>query len=552
MNIEGLTTRTLEQLHCLGRKKSYYCCLEEINNEELFDGLLGYGLVASKIPPFLTGKEFLDLCKNSSITSTFSGSPRKYIHYESMRNLNVPRVLAIPVPVAYYHQCKILSENWDDLLKYFKEKTKNQTHKIGRIHIRKIEGTLEIFTNCYDDEEVMEDDDIPAVTEDHLFEMNHKNPCKDDYPEPNLLIGKQYMVKADISNCFPSIYSHSIPWALVGKNEAKLKSGTSYDGEWFNQIDEKTRKLKENETHGILIGPHSSSLISEIVLVAVDSELCDKYEYVRNVDDYTCYVEKYEDAEQFLVDLSLELKQFGLMLNYKKTEILKLPKAATESWVRKLNSFVFSQHEDGKLRLGEARAYLDIALDLMYNNKENSAILNYAIKVLGKKELTKNANEYVINTIHHLVLLYPYLVTLLDSKVFDVFEVESTHIEKIAKNLFKVGLDKKLYEAMSYSLYFAIKYDFKLQDDLFEIIDDNRDTVLMLLAYLHDKKFLNSSTNFNRTTIGKKYKKLAEELQGDIDEYWVFVYEVLTVGKLQDEWKVMKKNSVSFIKDEFK
>ena len=46
--------------------------------------------------------------------------------------------------------------------------------------------------------------------------MNYSNWKTDGTPEPDLLIGKKYIVKADISTCFPSIYTHSIPWALVG------------------------------------------------------------------------------------------------------------------------------------------------------------------------------------------------------------------------------------------------------------------------------------------------------------------------------------------------
>ena len=73
----------------------------------------------------------------------------------------------------------------------------------------------------------------------------------------------------------------------------------------------------------------------------------------------------------------------------------------------------------------------------------------------------------------------------------------------------------------------------------------------MLLAYLHDKKYLNSSKDFNRTSIGKKYRSLACTLHPDIDEYWIFIYEVLSPAHLEKEWSVMKKANVSFIKDEF-
>ena len=160
--------------------------------------------------------------------------------------------------------------------------------------------------------------------------------------------------------------------------------------------------------------------------------------------------------------------------------------------------------------------------------------------------MTKNAEEYFIHTIHHLILIYPYLIPLLDDKIFSVFKISHCEIEKIAKNIFTMAKEKKLYEAMSYALFFGLKYNFKVEDNLFDIVNENRDTVLMLLAYLHDTKFIRHSS------IRKNYRKLAKELIHDIDEYWIFVYEVLTVGLLQNEWKVMKKEMISFIKDEFR
>lgn len=522
-------------------KKSYYELLNEITSDELFNGLLGYGLFADKIPPFLTAENFLDFCKTPPMGFIFNNSEKNYIYYESMRNINVPRVLAIPNPIAYHNQCKVLSDNWDKLLEYFREQTKNHEHKLSRIHIRKIDDSFKIFHTCYPELEDIDLSDYPELEQKHLFEMNHKNFCTDDYPEPDLLIGKRYQVKADISNCFPSIYTHSLPWALVTKSYSKTHRGPT---EWFNQIDFYTRNLKDGETHGILIGSHASNLVSEIVLVSVDKCMYDKgYRYIRNIDDYTCFVETNERAEEFLVDLSIELKKFGLMLNHKKTEILCLPLASTENWVRKLNSFVFSNDE--KLKLAEVRAYLDISLDLMFHNKENSAILNYAIKVLSKKEMTSNAKDYFIKTVHHLVLLYPYLVSLLDDKIFIEFSIENTIIEKIAKDLFELGNSKKLYEAMSYALFFSLKYDFLLTADLFEKVEKSNDAVLLLLAYLHDEKYISHSK------VTKKYKALARLLKDDIDEYWIFVYEVLTFGNLKDEWRKMKQSGLTFIKDEF-
>ncbi|MBG8732000.1 RNA-directed DNA polymerase [Neisseria meningitidis] len=90
--------------------------------------------------------------------------------------------------------------------------------------------------------------------------MSFKNHEEDDSPIPKILIGKRFVVNADISNCFGSIYTHALSWALVGKDIAKKER----NGYWHNDIDKYTMNINNGETHGILIGCHASNLLSEI------------------------------------------------------------------------------------------------------------------------------------------------------------------------------------------------------------------------------------------------------------------------------------------------
>ncbi|EOD7281747.1 hypothetical protein ACLK82_001399 [Campylobacter coli] len=102
--------------------KTYYECLKELSKEELYEGLLGYGMFADRIPNFLTSEYFFEFCKSNK--PSFEQKEYRYIKYESMRNINVPRVLSIPNPFAYYKQCKILKEYWKKLQRYFYKKNK--------------------------------------------------------------------------------------------------------------------------------------------------------------------------------------------------------------------------------------------------------------------------------------------------------------------------------------------------------------------------------------------------------------------------------------------
>jgi Reverse transcriptase (RNA-dependent DNA polymerase) len=504
--------------------KKYIDYIIEISDTDLYDGLVGYGLFSEKIPNFLASVDFLAFTKTLSFP--VNQKPKDFIRYSSMRNINIPRPMAIPEPFAYSNQAKSLSENWAELQNHFRDKTINDTFKISRIHLRKLENRSKIF------------------------EMNYKNFSKDSDPKQDIVIKSKYIALADISNFFPSIYSHSISWALVGKAFAKSKLKPSDQNEWFNQIDFNTRNLKFGETNGVLIGPHSSNLVSEIILVSVDHELTRQgFQFIRNIDDYTCYVDAYENADRFFLCLSEELKKYELALNSKKSKIIPLPQASVKNWVTKLNHFNFTNtykvNNREAIRVNELKGFIDFAIELMLDEDSDASIMNYAIQIISSKHLDANAINYYIKQIHHLVLLYPYLVNLLEKKVFDPHQIDKVIIKNIAQDIYAYGLKKKIYEACSYAMYWAIKYDFNIeistnkQDSISSL-----DCIFLMISYLYDKKH-------NRKSYLKEYKELSKNLKkNDFDRYWLYIYETLPWSELADNYKTMKKK-LTFIKPEF-
>lgn len=94
---------------------------------------------------------------------------------------------------------------------------------------------------------------------------------------------------------------------------------------------------------------------------------------------------------------------------------MNLPTAIVEQWVRQINS-VCAIPQSRKMNYKDVQAYMDVAIELMQSNKNNAAILKYAIKVLSGKTLTDNAKKYCAKIILHLAFIYPYLVPLLEKK----------------------------------------------------------------------------------------------------------------------------------------
>lgn len=495
--------------------KHYYDFIKEISSDEIYKGLLAYGLFTEKLPPIFTAKGFLDYCESKK--PTFPKKPAGYIYHESMRNINTPRPLGIPNPVVYQMLCKYISRIWPHIQEYFEKETLGQKHKVSRTHIRKIKDS------------------------DSLFSMNYKNWKADGTPEPTLLFGARYLVHADISNFFPSIYTHALSWALVGRNTAKQNKKSK--SAWYNNLDFYTRNVKHGETHGLLIGPHVSNLLSEIIMVKIDKNLYNQgWHYIRNIDDYTCYVSSYEKGQLFLTALSEQLRAYDLTLNHKKTSIEELPAASVEHWVRKINTFT-TIYDRKELDFKVVRAFLDMTIELMQENHANASILNYAMKILAKKKLTENARIYYIKTIFHLSVIYPYLVSLLEDCVFKPFGVNKTEISMFSNLLYSEGIKLKNYEGICYALYYAIKYGFQIDEVDVDTAKNSNNCLFLLFSYLYYKQ------NQVHSKV-KIYKEHAKSLRDtEMDTYWLFIYEALPKSELKDYWKEMKKNKVTFLKD---
>lgn len=501
--------------------KTYYDFIKEISPDNLYDGLLGYGFFSEKLPPLFTSEDFLNYCKEQKQPPS-SKNGTQYIRFDNIRNINIPRSFGIPNPLTYQALCFCLKNHWNEIQNYFREKTSYQEHKISQVHIRKM------------------------FSSKSLFRMNYKNWKTSDTANIDFLIGSKYLVTADISTCFPSIYTHSIPWALAGKTVAKQQKNHN---SWYDEIDTATRNINSKETKGLLIGPHTSNILSEIILVAIDKELYDKnYKYIRHIDDFTCYVSSYEEGQQFIIDLKNELDKFNLLLNFKKVDIKPLPISFKENWLRKLKAYtLIILPEKQVINFNQVSSFLDFSIELMKQYDNNSAILNYAIKILSSRKLSSNAIYYYTQYIFHLTLIYPYIIPLLDEYIFTPFKLDNNRIANISREIYSSNLKNNNFEGVYYAIFFALKYNFNFNINIYDDSIASNSCLFKITSFLYAKKY-NDESNI------KKLRNHAKNLYSDnetFEQNWLFVYEALSLNDLKDIWKSMKKNNISFIKKEF-
>ncbi|WP_372379447.1 RNA-directed DNA polymerase [Vibrio natriegens] len=137
----------------------------------------------------------------------------------------------------------------------------------------------------------------------------------------------KYLFTTDIANFYPSIYTHSIPWAIHTREVAKANRGNNAN--LGNRIDYALRQMREGQTNGIPQGSVLMDFIAEIVLgyadellaQKLDDELIDDYHIIRYRDDYRVFTNSKEDAEEIARHLTVILQGLGLQLNASKTSL---------------------------------------------------------------------------------------------------------------------------------------------------------------------------------------------------------------------------------------
>ena len=196
-------------------------------------------------------------------------------------------------------------------------------------------------------------------------------------------LGRRRIFKTDIENFYPSIYTHSIPWVLVGKEVAK--KNRYIDSEYYNQLDSLIQRCQYGETHGIPVGPFTSRLISEIYMCKVDEKL-EKFNYVRYVDDFELAYNSEDEQIEFYNTLYKELKKLNLKIKKDKNIIDIFPFCLDEN----IDEF-FTYIKSAKLNY-----------DKLIVSKEKRILYNFIDYAISKeKEGKKGALKLLFKALSH-------------------------------------------------------------------------------------------------------------------------------------------------------
>lgn len=306
------------------------------------------------------------------------------------------------------------------------------------------------------------------------------------------------MFKFDISNCFDSIYTHSISWALLNKEIIKDNIYKSYQT-FGGKFDTLMQKLNYNETNGIVIGPEFSRIFAEIILQKIDANVFNRlkeqkreilykkdYELFRYVDDYFIFYNDERIKEEIFKEYCLQLKEYKLCISDLKIESFIRPIITRLTRAKQQISDLFNDN-----RIFKKMEKNELEGDESEKNEEN-----YSLYISSNKLITRFKTIIKEKDISYKDVLN-YSLACIDRKILkliktcDEIKSKKKHESKVVKTVLEI-LDFTLF---LYSVFPRVNTTMKLCLILIKII-----------------KFTKNKENFNFDNKHLIFKKIYDDI----------------------------------------
>lgn len=341
----------------------------------MLEALLEKGFLPRELPPLFTSKTLGDVARQAGRLPDSLTKPKadwtQPMHHNLSRVGGLRRRLTIPNPVNYFRLANVFSTNNDQLSAEWAKSPFSHTRPF-----HDPQGTRAIASSKMD------------------------RATARAYSR----VGARYILRADISQFYSSIYTHTIPWALHSKSVAKARhSDFTLCG---NVIDKELQACQSGQTKGIAIGPDTSLGIAELLLGSIDADLaaqCKVVGGVRFIDDIELSFSTLSDAEHALIMLEAQLYDRELQLNGNKTAIFELPSELESVYVSKLRPIIPSL-------IGASAPewidYLNRAFGLARKHP-TEGVLRYSIAALQSVTVSEEEWELVQNLLWQCIALDP-------------------------------------------------------------------------------------------------------------------------------------------------
>ena len=418
--------------------------------------------------------------------------------YTIPRHLRSRRKLSIINPINQYKISKLISDNWNEIRKFLQN------------------SQITEFQPIFD-----------PIGDRTFFDIDFD---KIEVRTAEILSICQSAVKTDISRYYPTIYTHSVAWALYTKSYCKNHMFTaSFKSSLGNKIDTYIRQCQDNQSIGIPIGPETSRVIGEIIGNALEQQILNSIpdlekRSLRYVDDIVVGYNSDEGPDSVISKIQRAFAHFELEMNIEKTKIYGLGERLEPEWIIPLKR----NYQKGVfITIQELEEYFKTANFLAQENSKDS-VTKYAMKRSRSFRFDKDSWKYyqywIIRLARKNADCMPLLAQILIEKRFEGYIIDENIISKFINE--NIHSNAELYHTfeVSWLLFMSKGLSINIESDIEDKIISMNNSICALLLF-----DLNSRGLLKKAISPAKWAS-AYDPTGLKDERWLFVYEATIKG----------------------
>lgn len=431
-------------------------------------GLIQKGLFPETLPPCFTSHDlkrgYSGLVKELKRKEMFAKREADYVRYNGTKHDGSRRYFGSPNPISYFYVSDFIARHW----KIFDERFDSSPFTVSAPSIGG------------------DDDDRPVIIPS-LSELTTIASKK---------LGRSpYVLKTDISQFFPSVYSHSISWSAHGIDTAKADQAADSVKVFFNRLDLFVRNCQMGETRGVLVGPDAFRLISEFIACEMDAEISKRISSfvigaARHVDDYYIGISSEVEALSALSSVRDVLQRYHLQVNDAKTRTMRGVDPLNDIWAQRLRREVRNLRRPLVDREVELIVLLNDALEVARTINSDSPV-KIAVRTLDETKIYlsegwADVEPYLQRIMYHHPHCIDY-VSLLVAKRFALSQdIDQSGWSDVCADLMAKQVQLNHHHEVVWLFWLAVVTGLTISNEIIGLLTNNRNShiqALIVAAY---------------------------------------------------------------------
>lgn len=477
--------------------------------------LIATAYFPEEVPPILTTRSFSDYCKNNYLNlepqqNRLSRLNTNFETYTVPRTVEGRRNLAIVNPLAQLGLSLALTIN------------------------KKAIGDI-----IYDTKSTLYSIESDKENKKAFSGLQFR---KRDEVDRKILSVSDCVLKADISRFFYTIYTHSITWAVLGKEKAKALFSTNRAtratlyAHWSASIDSSLQSCQSRETFGVPVGPDTSRIVAELILAEVEkdeayAEAVKGRPASRLLDDFLIVFYTEEVAYKALGALRSALWKFNLQLNEDKTRVARSKVIHRERWKLEFEKAQITD-ETAERQARDIDHLIELTLHLC-KEAETDAPASWASRRISKQDIYLENIPMVLDSLFRLSRDFPSCLHhvaafLINRRSICIYPEYRKSIILWLRQTLRRQITLKNHSEVAWCLLVGGFMNYKFRKaDLPPFGSPPNAVVFAIMGLMREKKLL-------RFSLDKWDWRATYKVAGIFSENWLPMYEAVRRGWTKD------------------